>query len=465
MKISLICPQNYYGLSATPGIYYPMGILLVGSLVKDTYPDWEVQVIDGELFSKTEIESKLRGSDIVGLSANTNNYQYCVELAAYAKNTGTRNVVIGGPHASAIMQKETERIPMALNILKNQESIDAVIVNDGERAFLKYVQEIQKQNPKYETIENIYYRKENNKISNGKVVVPSTPPRIIDINFDLINLKAYWNNHTKEFKYMSEKFIEGFTHVGCAWRDKVGCTFCDIPYPVNNYQAPGRFWRDMLQASNELGVKALKDYGDCLTGNKERVEALLKARPRELEDFQISCYAKPNEVTEEMGSLMKNLNVAYAYLGFDSGSNRMLKNMKSGYSVDACYKAIEILEKNNIKISGNIIVGAEGEDEKSIIETEIFVRNAVTSSAVTQLHCSMLTPFPGAPMNVHFLNKYPEFVHKDVWDTELTKKMWIDDKCKAPYAFMEKRAFEINKLNPSAHKRYFGLKRPDDYQK
>ena len=86
MKISLVCPTNYYGESATKGIYYPMGILLVGSLVRDTFPSWDVNVIDGEIYSQTELEERINGADVLGLSANTNNYQNCLDLAEKAKN-------------------------------------------------------------------------------------------------------------------------------------------------------------------------------------------------------------------------------------------------------------------------------------------------------------------------------------------------------------------------------------------
>jgi len=75
MKTTLICPTNFYGGSATRGIYYPTGILVVGSLVKDTFPSWGVEIFDGELYSEKELQKKVRGFDVLGLSANTNNYQ------------------------------------------------------------------------------------------------------------------------------------------------------------------------------------------------------------------------------------------------------------------------------------------------------------------------------------------------------------------------------------------------------
>src|SRR3989344_4714821 len=128
MKVSLICPTNYYGESATKGIYYPMGVLLVGSMLKDSFPSWEIDVVDGELYSIEELKERIRGIDVLGLSANTNNYPICLGLASAANEQGAR-VVIGGPHATALPSQ----------ILTNREFVDAVIVNDGEESFLEFL--------------------------------------------------------------------------------------------------------------------------------------------------------------------------------------------------------------------------------------------------------------------------------------------------------------------------------------
>jgi radical SAM superfamily enzyme YgiQ (UPF0313 family) len=459
MKISLVCPTNYYGASATRGLYYPMGILLVGSLAKDTMPSWEVDVVDGELYSQSELEKRLKGADTLGLSANTNNYQNCIELAEFAKSSGTRKVVIGGPHASAVINHDERKIPMAELILRNQHNIDAVIVNDGEEPFLKYVIESSKSNPNYEGIENLFWRGQLRVIQRNQSKPPIQAPRFVDMDFSLIDFERYWKEHEKEFPDMSERYLEGFTHVGCAWREKLGCSFCDIPYPFNNYQVPGRFWRDLREAKHTMGIESFKDYGDCLTGNHERVRALLRGRPSDLDDIQLSCYGRSNEITEEMADMLRDLNVKYIYIGFDSGDNRMLRSMQKGYRVKSSYEALERLAKRGINVTGSLILGAAGESEETIANTERFAREIVEYPNLTQLYCAMLTPFPGAPMNRKFLEANLEFAERDIWDTELTKRFWIEDHCEANYDYIEAKAREINDLNPSSRKRFFGLKR------
>jgi len=454
MKVTLICPTNYYGASATRQIYYPMGILLIGSLLKDTHPSWEIQVLDGENYSLEDIKEKILGSDVLGLSANTNNYPYCLELAKFAKDYGADKVVLGGPHASAVAYHQEEKISLAEIILKKRREIDAVIVGDGEEAFLKY---LEKNSGNYHGIENLVWREEGKIISNTKKV-PSAAPRFIDLDYSLLSLKSYWEEHKKEFPQMNQKFIEGFTHVGCKWREKIGCLFCDIPYPRYQAQPAGRFWRDLLQAHQQLGINAFKDYGDSLTADKERLKALLESRPSSLEMLDFAAYGRSSEITSEIADLLKDLNVKYLYVGYDSGDNQMLKNLREGYSVKSNYLATERLAERGIKIIGSLILGAPGESKKTMKQTELFAKEILNYGNVTQLYCAALNIFPGASLSQMFLEAYPQFVVDDLWDVTRNTQLWMENFCQASYLEIMKKAEEINALNPSKRNRYFGLK-------
>ena len=308
-------------------------------------------------------------------------------------------------------------------------------------------------------IENLSWRGQLGTIQRNSTKPPVQAPRFIDMDFSLMDFQRYWREHKKEFPAMSEKYLEGFTHVGCAWREKLGCSFCDIPYPFNNYQARGRFWRDLREAKHSMGIESFKDYGDCLTGNHERVRALLEGRPSDLEDMEISCYGRSKEITEEMADMLKELNVRYVYIGLDSGDNKMLRSMQEGYTVKSNYDSVGRLAKRGINVTASLILGAEGESEETIANTERFAREIVKYPNLTQLYCAMLTPFPAAPMNRRFLEANSEYTERDIWDTEQTKRFWIDNYCEADYDYIEAKAREINDLNPSSRKRYFGLKR------
>ncbi len=461
-SIVLVCPSNEgWGESATRGIYYPGGILAVGSHVKDFFPSWSVTLFDGELSTMNELEQKLASHDfdVLGLSANTNNYQNCLRLAKLSKEKGA-SIVLGGPHATAIQKQ----------ILKNRSFVDAVVVHDGEAAFLEYVSRHAQRSCDFSDIHNLLWRDKQGEIKQNTLVLPTDPPRFDELDFSLLPLQSYWAEHKKEFPDISERFVQGFTHVGCTWRSRSGgCKFCDIPYPRNNYVPPGRFWRDVRNARRELGVCSMKDYGDCLTGNPERVKALLDARPSELNDFQFSCYARSKEIDETMVDMLRDLNVRYAYVGFDSGSNKMLQSMRQGYTVKANYEAAERLAQHGINISGSLIVGSAGETDETLAETESFAQELVKNPRLTQLHCSILNVTPGSPFGAEICQHYPFLFQEDTWDVLETSKLWITTLCHASYENIITTVYRINALNPTAQKtgryRRLGFTYRGEYEK
>ncbi|HLD06480.1 MAG TPA: hypothetical protein VJC16_03025 [Candidatus Nanoarchaeia archaeon] len=121
--------------------------------------------------------------------------------------------------------------------------------------------------------------------------------------------------------------------------------------------------------------------------------------------------------------------------------------------------AIERLWERGINVSGNVIVGSKGESLDTIRETERFVQDINKYPNLTQLHCSVLLPFPGAPLASEFIGAAPEFLHQDVWDMDKAQSIWQHHFCKASPEEIEGWARVINDRNPSARKRYFGLRK------
>lgn len=451
MNITLVCPTNAYGKSATKGIYYPMGIVAVGSLIKDTMPSWHVKVIDGELHEISDLEAKIEDADILGVSANTNNYPYCLRLAEHAKRKGIKHVIMGGPHATAVPEQ----------ILRKQDAVDAVIVFDGEHAFLEYLLGLERKGNDFSEIPNFYWRDAHGKIKHNKIVLPIKPPRFHEVDYSLFDLSPYWTEHKKEFPGMNEKFIEYFTHVGCTWRQKTGgCRFCDIPYPANNYVPPEQVWRDISDAKEMLGITAVKDYGDCITGNPERVRALIDARPSDLEEIEFSVYGRSVEITDAMAELLQALNVRYVYVGFDAGSNPMLRNMRQGYSVKANHDAAERLGKRGINITGSLILGTDGETSETIAETEQFAKEIAKYQNVHQLHCAVLNIFPAAPYAQKLIGAYPALRQDDRWNIFEIQRLWIEKFCAVSQEYLHEKAREIGnfKKSPGGRVRYFGVR-------
>ena len=121
-KVQLIFPEGGSRLSST-GILPPLGIIALGTYLKEKDQNANVDIIDGSIFSKEEIIENLNGK-YLGLSVTGVNYLNSLEIAKKAKEKGMI-IIVGGPHSTINHKK----------ILEDHPFIDYAIRGDGEKAF------------------------------------------------------------------------------------------------------------------------------------------------------------------------------------------------------------------------------------------------------------------------------------------------------------------------------------------
>jgi len=99
-----------------------------------------------------------------------------------------------------------------------------------------------------------------------------------------------------------------------------------------------------------------------------------------------------NHVTEEKISLLKDAGCIAMAIGIETGSNFIRKQIYNRHtSKEASLRAFKIMHKYNIRISGNVIIGAPSEGRKEIFETIELVRKCKPSA----FNVNFLMPFYG----------------------------------------------------------------------
>jgi len=78
---------------------------------------------------------------------------------------------------------------------------------------------------------------------------------------------------------------------------------------------------------------------------------------------------RPMGITDEFCQLLRDSGCSYANVSIESGSDRMLKRMKRGYTVAHIKKALECLGKANIPFGASLLIGAPGETSETIAES------------------------------------------------------------------------------------------------
>ena len=141
------------------------------------------------------------------------------------------------------------------------------------------------------------------------------------------------------------------------------------------------------------GIREFHFVDDNFTMDKNYVMEFLK----ELKKLQIDIsWATPNGVRmdsldDEMLVLMKETGLYLISLGIESGSDRILKLMKKGNTVEKIKKYIKIISNHDIDIAGFFILGYPGETIDDIKQTITF------SLKLPLIRANYFTflPFPG----------------------------------------------------------------------
>jgi radical SAM superfamily enzyme YgiQ (UPF0313 family) len=127
---------------------------------------------------------------------------------------------------------------------------------------------------------------------------------------------------------------------------------------------------------------------DTLTDNGPRVEALA----REIGKLGItwSCNAKAN-VPRETLKVMKDNGLRLLLVGYESGNQKILVNIKKGMRVDVAKRFTKDCHELGIVIHGTFILGLPGETKETIEETIRFAKEINPHT----IQVSLAAPYPG----------------------------------------------------------------------
>jgi hopanoid biosynthesis associated radical SAM protein HpnJ len=167
--------------------------------------------------------------------------------------------------------------------------------------------------------------------------------------------------------YMLHPYMSFYTGRGCKSR----CTFCLWPQTIAGHTYRTRSVENVVAEiawarDNFPEVREFFFDDDTLTDNAPRVEALA----RELGKLGItwSCNAKAN-VPYETLRIMKENGLRLLLVGYESGNQKILHNIKKGILVERAKQFTRDCHSLGILIHGTFIVGLPGETAETIEET------------------------------------------------------------------------------------------------
>jgi hopanoid biosynthesis associated radical SAM protein HpnJ len=189
--------------------------------------------------------------------------------------------------------------------------------------------------------------------------------------------------------YLKHPYISIYTGRGCKSR----CTFCLWPQSVGGHRYRTRSVGHVIEeiAWAKKAFPEVKEFffdDDTFTDNLPRAEAIA----RELGKLGVvwSCTAKAN-VPRETLKVMHENGLRLLLVGYESGNQQILYNIKKGMRIDVAKKFSKDCREIGVTVHGTFILGLPGETTETIKETIAFAKEVDPHT----LQVSLAAPYPG----------------------------------------------------------------------
>lgn len=194
--------------------------------------------------------------------------------------------------------------------------------------------------------------------------------------------------------YLKHPYVSFYTGRGC--RSK--CTFCLWPQTVAGHRYRVRSAASVIEEvrwikQNMPEVQEIMFDDDTFTdsSNLPRVEAI--ARGMGELGMTWSCNAKAN-VPYDTLKVMKDNGLRLLLVGYESGDDQILHNIRKGLRVDIARRFTADCRKLGIVIHGTFILGLPGETRETIEKTIAFAKEINPHT----IQVSLAAPYPGTSL-------------------------------------------------------------------
>lgn len=135
-----------------------------------------------------------------------------------------------------------------------------------------------------------------------------------------------------------------------------------------------------------------------------------------------TALARAEEITEDSAHLLKESGCHTIEIGIETLTDKTLKSMNKGVTVDTIKRAVKILKNAGIKVEGSFLIGYIGDSEYNIMHT---INEAKKLQLDSYRWHNLSIPSDYLKKNSHILNKgwhsldlnYPnQFLHKKIID-------------------------------------------------
>lgn len=375
MKITLIQPRA--GKYNPSYIHEPLNLgYLASYLKKNGFPEIGIAVSAFWEDDETILDLCI-GADVVGFTATSPMMGHALPLARKIKECNRETItVFGGAHPT-IEALETLQYPV----------VDYVIRGEGEQTLLELIAALDNNSPT-DTIPGLSFKDDD-----GKIIHNAERNLIEDLDtlpFPDRNLFDQARFLEVGYNRYGDRGAWVLSSRGCPFH----CTYC-ASHKVWTRRWRARSAKNIIQEitslKREYGVDRINFADDTFTISKERIREFCSGMIADKIEIAWACNARVDTVDRELFALMKRAGCAEVWMGVESGSPKILKEIKKDITPKQIREAFEGAKAAGLKRRGYFMIGSESESLATIKETEALI-DAIEPDS---LAFSILTPYPG----------------------------------------------------------------------
>jgi radical SAM superfamily enzyme YgiQ (UPF0313 family) len=374
MKIVLVQPRTFHTWEA-------LNIGYLAAYVK-MHAVADLEFYSGFFDTDEAIVSAGSTADIVGFSVTSPQFKHALALARTIKKKNSRTwIVFGGVHPSVLPDEV-----LATGL------VDAVVTGEGEKAFLSIVEGDRSPKISAPFIENL-----------DELPMPD---RFL-IKQERNIAQAYQDNGIRIASIFSSR--------GCPQRCMFCASHCVWTRRVR-FRSPENVLEEFEKVVKDLKIDFIKFSDDTFTVRKSLVQKFCEGKIRNKNTTPWGCNIRV-EIDKETLEIMKAANCKEVWIGVESGSPKILEQMKKGITVEQVRRVFEITHEMGFYRRAYMLLGMPEESIEDIKLSESLVQE-IKPEAVG---FTILAPYPGTSFYDAEQHKNVDWSAVDEYGNDMTR--------------------------------------------
>jgi len=405
-----ICLVSYLDL---PCSNFPQGIASISAMLKRE--GYSVTVLDFDL-KKLKMNSEgitdipvgiedfdVSDFDVICFSLIAgNSLPFSLYHIERIKSSTNKIVMAGGPVVATVSETGEKVL--------NETKTDFICVGEGEEVMINFMNALKEKSQeefydKLSSFSGLGYK------HNGKIVI-SPAATIGDLDnlpmpdYEAFDMETYLGHKTD----FGDRHIDLFTSRGCPF----SCKFCFHAFAKRwKSQSAIKIVENLKYLKEHYNIKSVSFRDDNFTHSKDRTLEFCKlVKPL---DIKWTCLGRADRCMDEhLVAEMKDSGCVYVRMGLETGSDRMLKVMSKGHTLEHSWNAVKAFTKVGMPVRTSFIIGMPSETIEDAKETLRFMKKIYKYCPDTVMWSYFYTPLPDTPWyNLAVQKGMKEYTIKD----------------------------------------------------